>query len=89
MTAYQIEGKLAELLKHYWRGINGNERGILEGFLKSTGAIKLKGCILQISLEKQATPERTQMLKRLCDDMNVIKPYYPGTNLRMVFNIKP
>jgi len=88
MTAYHIEGKLAAILKHYWRGINGNERGILDGFLQSTGAIKLKGKILQITLEKQATPERTQMLKRLCDDMTVIAAYYPGTNLRMVFKVR-
>jgi hypothetical protein len=88
MTAYHIEGKLAAILKHYWRGINGNERGILDGFLQSTGAIKLKGKILQITLEKQATPERTQMLKRLCDDMTVIAAHYPGTNLRMIFDVK-
>ena len=88
MTAHHIEGKLAAILKHYWRGINGNERGMLDGFLQSTGAIKLKGKILQITLEKQATPERTQMLKRLCDDMTVIEAHYPGTNLRMVFNVQ-
>ena len=88
MTAYHIEGKLAAILKHYWRGINGNERGILDGFLQSTGAIKLKGQILQITLEKQATPERTQMLKRLCDDMTVSAAYYPGTNLRMTFKVR-
>ena len=88
MTAHHIEGKLAAIIKHYWRGINGNERGILEGFLQSTGAIKIEGKILHITLESQATPERTQMLKRLCDDMTDIAAYYPGTNLRMVFDIK-
>ena len=88
MTAYHIEGKLAAILKHYWRGINGNERGILDGFLQSTGAIKIKAKILQITLEKQATPERTQMLKRLCEDITGMAACYPGTNLRMVFNVQ-
>ncbi len=88
MTAYHVEGKLAKILNHYWRGINGNERGILDGFLQSTGAIKVHGQTLQITLEKQSTPERTQMLKRLCDDMTVVTALYPGTKLRMIFDVQ-
>jgi transposase-like protein len=87
MTAYHIEGKLARILENYWNGINGNERGILSGFLQSTGAIRLTGNVISITLEKQATPERTRMLKRLCDDMTVVAARYPGTQLRMIFDI--
>ena len=39
MTAYHIERQLTAILKHYWRGINGNERGILDGFLQATRAV--------------------------------------------------
>ncbi len=88
MTTYHIEGKLATILKQYWQGINGNERGILDGFFQSTGAIKVEGQILFVTLQKQSTPERTKMLQRLCDHMTVITPKYPRTNLRMVFNVQ-
>jgi transposase len=87
MTAYHVEGKLADILKNYWRGINGNERGILSGFLQSTGAITLNGNTITITLEKQSTPLSTHMLKRLCDDMTVTAARYPGTNLRMIFDV--
>lgn len=86
-TAYDAEGLLAGMVRNIWNGVNGNERGIVEGFLQTTGAIKIDGGLLKVTLQKQSTPERTRLLKYVCDELTVMAVKYPGSNLRMVFDI--
>ncbi len=87
MTAYHIEGKLAKILSLHYKGINGNERGLLSAMLKSSGSINVKKGRLDISIAKQATPDRTRMLKVLCNEMNAVAAKFPGTDLKMVFQV--
>ncbi len=86
-TAWHIEGLLAELVRDTWNGVNGNERGIVEGFLQTTGSIKQKNGVLNITLQQQATPEQTRVLKHVCDELTVMCVKYPGSQLRMVFDV--
>lgn len=88
MTAYNVEGRLADILRCHGAATNGGERGIVAGFMNATGAVRVTGGILHITLERQATPERTRILKALCDDITVMKPVYPGSELRMVFSVQ-
>ncbi len=88
MTAYHIEGQLAQIARAYSRQINGNERGIVAGFMCTSGSLEVSGNLLRIKLQKQATPKLTGILKHLCDDMTVIAAHYPGTELRMVFDVE-
>jgi len=86
-AAYDAEGILATMVKNIWNGVNGNERGIVEGFMKTTGSIKVDGSLLKVTLQPQATPERTKLLKHVCDELTVMTTKYPGSDLRMVFEI--
>lgn len=86
-AAYDIEGILAGFVRNIWNGVNGNERGIVEGFLQTAGSIQVDGGLLKITLEQQSTPERTRLLKHICDELTVMTVKYPGSNLRMVFDI--
>ena len=86
-TAWHIEGLLAELVRDTWNGVNGSERGIVEGFLQTTGSIKQKNGVLNITLQQQATPEQTRVLKHVCDELTVMCVKYPGSQLRMVFDV--
>lgn len=87
MTAYFIEGQLAQIVKAHWGGVNGNERGMVAAFLKSSGSLEVTDSMLRITLERQATPKLTSLLKCLCDELTVCASTYPGTNLRMVFDV--
>lgn len=87
MTAYHVEGQLAEIVAAHWGGTNGNERGLVAGFMESAGAIEVTDTLLKITLERQATPQKTELLARLCDDLTVCRTTYPGTDLRMVFQV--
>jgi len=86
-TAWHIEGKLAELVRNLWTGVNGNERGIVEAFLQTTGSIEVDESSLKIVLQRQATPERTRLLQHVCNEVTVMAAKYPGTNLRMIFDV--
>jgi len=85
MTAYIIEGKLASILRQLHSGINGNERGLCSGFLQSTGALRVCGEILHVTIEPQGDPQRTRLLAALCDQVNTLEAVYPGTSLTMHF----
>ena len=87
MTAYFIEGKLAKILSYHYKGVNGNERGIVSAMLKSSGSITVKDRQLIIGIEEQATPGRTRMLKAMCSEINAMDAVFPGTDLKMVFQL--
>ena len=80
-------GKTAEILSFHYKGVNGNERGLISDMLKSSGSIKVDNGILRISIAGQSTPNRTRMLKALCNEITVTAAKFPGTELRMVFDI--
>ena len=85
LEKHPLEGQLAEIVKAHWGGTNGNERGIVAGFMESAGAIEVTDTLLKITLERQATPQKTELLARLCDGLTVCRTTYPRTDLRMVF----
>ena len=68
-------------------GVNGNERGMVAAFLRSSGSLEVTDSMLRITLERQATPKLTSLLKCLCDELTVCASTYPGTTLRMVLDV--
>jgi hypothetical protein len=86
-TAWHIEGILAKLVRNLWNGVNGNERGIVEAFLQTTGSLTVDDSCLKIVLQQQSTPERTRLLQHICNEATVMAATYPGTNLRMIFDV--
>lgn len=88
-TAYHIEGKLASIIRDVWPGQNGSERSIVEGFLKSTGSLKVEDQILRITFEPQSTEQRNNLLDHLCQEINAMEATYPRTNLKMIFETTP
>ncbi len=87
MTAWDAEGSLAQIVGTISKAINGNERGMVAAFLSTTGSLKVSATQLHISLQKQAEPLRTRLLEHLCQVINERQACYPGTNLKMVFEV--
>ena len=87
MTAWDAEGTLARLVGDVSKAINGNERGMVAAFLSSTGSLKVSANQLHISLQKQADPSRTRLLEHLCKVITERQACYPGTDLKMVFEV--
>ncbi len=87
MIAWDAEGTLAALVRNTWKGVNGNERGIVSAFLSTTGSLKVSTDQLNITLEQQAEPWRTRLLEHVCQIVTERQARYPGTDLTMVFEV--
>ena len=72
-----------------WRGVNGNPRGIVDGFMKTSGALRVEPNRLRIILQPQSTPTRTRILEHLCRRASALAVVYPGTTLRLSFEVAP
>lgn len=89
MSAWQAEGEMARIVGDLWQGTNGNERGLVEGMIQSTGALSISDGVLQVDLEPQSTPERTRLLAHLCEVLSTRRVTYPGSTLRLSFAVAP
>jgi len=87
MTAWDAEGSLAGLVADVSKTINGNERGMVAAILSTTGSIKVSATQLHITLKQQSEPSRTRVLEHLCQLISDRQACYPGTNLKLVFEV--
>ena len=87
MTAWDAEGTLARLVGDVSRAINGNERGMVAAFLSTTGKLRVSDQQLHITLQRQSEPSRTGLLEHLCRVITERQTCYPGTDLKMVFEV--
>jgi hypothetical protein len=88
-AAYRAEGALARMVGEVWRGVNGNQRGIVDGFMKTAGALRVEPNRLRIILQPQSTPTRTRILEHLCRRVSALDVVYPGATLRLSFEVAP
>jgi transposase len=88
MTAYNIEGDLADLFHEVSKCKNGNERGLIHHFTKTTGSIRIEGKRLLICLEQQSARAKTLELNSLCQEVNKFEAIYPGSDLIMEFSVQ-
>jgi hypothetical protein len=86
-AAYRAEGALARMVAEVWKGSNGNYRGIVDAFLKTSGALRVESHRLRIILRPQSTPARTRLLEHLCRRVSELSVVYPGTELRLFFEV--
>jgi transposase len=87
MTAWDAEGTLSRIVADACKAINGNERGMVAAFLSSTGSLKVCSNQLHITLQRQAEPSRTRLLEHLCKVITERQACYPGTSLKMIFEV--
>ena len=87
MTAWDAEGTLAQLVGNVSKAINTNERGMVAAFLSTTGRLRVADKQLRITLQSQSEPSRTRLLEHLCRIITERQACYPGTDMKMVFEV--
>ena len=87
MTAWDAEGTLARLVGDVSKASNANERGMVAAFLSTTGGLRVAHKQLHITLQRQSEPSRTRLLEHLCKVITERQACYPGTDLKMVFEV--
>ena len=89
MMAYQIETMmLGEVSKHYARS-EEEGRTLLTAIYQSSGRLEVSEEELRITLARQSSPHRTEVLRRLCEEYDKRGVCFPGTNLRLRYAVEP
>jgi len=89
MVAYQAECDLVRLIAPHYRRAEDEGHTLIQSALVSAGDIMPDGDELRIALEPLSSPHRTHALAALCEKLNDTRTRYPGSNLRLHYEVKP
>jgi hypothetical protein len=87
MVAYQIESDLVERLRPYYARVNDEGRTLIQTALQSAASIQPEKDELRIILAPLSSEHRSKAIAALCRDLNQSNTLFPGTNLRMYFDV--
>ena len=89
MVAYQAESDLVRLVAPHYRRAEDEGRTLIQSALASAGDIVQDGGEIRVALEPLSSPHRTHALTALCEQLNRTPARFPGTRLRLHFEVKP
>lgn len=89
MVAYQAESELVRLICPHYRRADDEGRTLIQNALAGSGDIEVTDKELIVYLEPLSSPHRTQVLVALCEDLSQTKTKFPGTELRLSFEVLP
>ena len=89
MVAYQAESDLLRLATPHYRRAEDEGRTLIQSALAAAGDIEVTDNELRVALEPLSSPHRTHTLAALCEHLNATKTTFPGSNLRLRFDVKP
>jgi len=85
LTAYELETQLLERIRPHYPNHAKEGRKLITAALHSPGSIRLQPGQILVKLAPQTSPNRTRAVAKLCESLNQMKPLFPGTKLRIVF----
>lgn len=88
MVAYQAETDLLSLIRSDYARADDEGRTLIQSALKSSGDIEVNGNELRITLNPLSSPHRSKAIKVLCEKLNTTDTVFPGTKLRLVYDVK-
>ena len=89
MVAYQAESDLVRLVAPHYRRAEQEGRSLIRSALANAGDIEVTEQELRVTFEPLSSPHRTQALAALCKDLNATSARFPGSALRLRFDVKP
>ncbi len=88
MVAYQAETDLLSLIRSDYARADDEGRTLIQSALRSSGDIEVSDNELRITLNPLSSPHRTKAVKALCKKLNTTNTVFPGTKLRMIYDVK-
>jgi hypothetical protein len=89
MVAYQAEGDLLRMVMPHYRRAEDEGRTLIQNALATPGDIEVTDTELRVSLEPLSSPHKANALVALCDHLNETRTPFPGSRLRLCFDVKP
>jgi len=89
MVAYQAESDLVRLVAPHYSRAEDEGRTLVQSALACAGDITVHDDELRVALEPLSSPHRTHALVALCGHLNDTATRFPGSNLRLRFEVNP
>jgi hypothetical protein len=86
LSAYYLETKLLDMVAPFYPNHAKEGRKLISAALKSPGSIRVRPGEIRVRLDRQSAPCRTRAIAQLGEELNQLKPIYPGTMLRIIFD---
>jgi hypothetical protein len=87
MVAYQTETALVNLLRPHYSRTEDEGRTLVASALQSAAELTINNEELCVTLAAQSSPHRTRAILAVCGELNKIRACFPGTNLRLRFEV--
>ena len=87
MTAFQIETELVNQVADHYARVSDEGRKLIVAAFHSEGIVEILDSQLVVTLNKQSSPHRTRAVQALCTKLNQMKVSFPGTQLKMKYNV--
>ncbi len=87
ISAWHIETALVKILAEYYKKANQDGRATVVAMIKSSGTLSVTDNFLYITLEPQATPKKTEILRKICDAISKRNAKFPGSEKIMKFDV--
>jgi hypothetical protein len=88
MAAYQAETDLLALIRPHYARADDEGRTLIQSALMSSGDLQPTDTELRITLNPLSSPHRTEAIRKLCAHLNATNTIFPGSKLRIVYDIK-
>ena len=88
MVAYQAETDLLALIRSDYARSDDEGRTLIQSALKSSGDLEVTNNELRVSLNPLSSPHRSKVVRALCEKLNTMNTVFPGSKLRLVYNVK-
>ncbi len=87
ISAWHIETALVKILAEYYKKAYQDGRATVVAMIKSSGTLSLSDKFLHITLEPQATPKKTELLRKICHEITRRNAKFPGSEKIMKFDV--
>jgi transposase len=88
MVAYQAETDLLALIRADYARADDEGRTLIHSALKSSGDLEVINNELRVTLNPLSSPHRSKVIRMLCEKLNTTNTIFPGSKLRLVYDIK-
>jgi len=87
MVAYQAESDLVRLVAPHYSRVDDEGRTLIQSALGSPADIAVRDGELRVCLAPLSSPHRSRALAALCNEVNRSTTTFPGTRLRLRFEV--
>ncbi len=88
MAAYRAETALVNAVASKYSRARHEARKLIQSVLHASGDLVVDDETVTVRLEPQSSPHRTKILEGLCAVLSAKKAIYPGTNLRLRYEVR-